>query len=230
LRAVIDADALARLPLFEGLSRSDLSRLLGHLHEKPFPAGTNVLIAEQPGEAVYVILMGSVKVHAVHPNGTEVVLAVLGAGEVLGEMSAADSLGRSASVVTLEETDLLWMDRRTFGASVDSSTILARNLAEVLSKRVRLANARLISLASLDVPGRVASELLSLAREYGQVTPEGVRIPMRLTQADLAALVGASRVSVNQALGQFRKRELVSIGKDGRVSLRDEEALARRTR
>jgi signal-transduction protein with cAMP-binding, CBS, and nucleotidyltransferase domain len=56
LRAVIDADALARLPLFEGLSRSDLSRLLGHLHEKPFPAGTNVLIAEQPGEAVYVIL------------------------------------------------------------------------------------------------------------------------------------------------------------------------------
>jgi CRP/FNR family cyclic AMP-dependent transcriptional regulator len=230
LRAVIDADALARLPLFEGLSRSDLSRLLGHLHEKPFPAGTNVLIAEQPGEAVYVILMGSVKVHAVHPNGTEVVLAVLGAGEVLGEMSAADSLGRSASVVTLEETDLLWMDRRTFGASVDSSTILARNLAEVLSKRVRLANARLISLASLDVPGRVASELLSLAREYGQVTPEGVRIPMRLTQADLAALVGASRVSVNQALGQFRKRELVSIGKDGRVSLRDEEALVRRTR
>ena len=230
MRAVIDADALARLPLFEGLSRSDLSRLLGHLHEKPFPAGTNVLIAEQPGEAVYVILMGSVKVHAVHPNGTEVVLAVLGAGEVLGEMSAADSLGRSASVVTLEETDLLWMDRRTFGASVDSSTILARNLAEVLSKRVRLANARLISLASLDVPGRIASELLSLAREYGQVTPEGVRIPMRLTQADLAALVGASRVSVNQALGQFRKRELVSIGKDGRVSLRDEEALVRRTR
>ena len=230
MRAVIDADALARLPLFEGLSRSDLSRLLGHLHEKPFPAGTNVLIAEQPGEAVYVILSGSVKVHAVRPGGPEVVLAVLGAGEVLGEMSAADSLGRSATVVTLEETDLLWMDRRTFRASVDSSTILARNLGEILSKRVRLANARLISLASLDVPGRVASELLSLAREYGQVTPEGVRIPMRLTQANLAALVGASRVSVNQALGQFRKRDLISIGKDGRVILRDEETLARRAR
>jgi CRP/FNR family transcriptional regulator, cyclic AMP receptor protein len=227
---VIDVDALARIPLFEGIPRSEITRLLGHLHEKSFPAGTNILIAEQPGEAVYVILTGSVKVHAGRPDGTEVVLAVLGAGEVLGEMSASDSLGRSASVVTLEETDLLWMDRRTFRASVDSSTILARNLAEVLSKRVRLANSRLISLASLDVPGRVASELLSLAREYGQVTPEGVRIPMRLTQADLAALVGASRVSVNQALGQFRKRDLISIGKDGRVILRDEEALARRAR
>jgi CRP-like cAMP-binding protein len=98
------------------------------------------------------------------------VLAVLGPGEVFGEMSVADSLGRSASV--------------------ESSAILARNLAEVLSGRVRLANSRLISLASLDMSGRVASELLSLASEYGQATPEGVRIPMRLTQSDLAALVG----------------------------------------
>jgi CRP/FNR family cyclic AMP-dependent transcriptional regulator len=159
-----------------------------------------------------------------------VVLAVLGAGEVLGEMSAADSLGRSAGVVALEEAVVLWMDRRTFRAGVAESTVLSANLAEVLSKRVRLANARLISLASLDVPGRVASQLLSLAREYGQETPEGVRIPMRLTQADLAALVGASRVSVNQALGQLRKRGAISVAKDGRVSVHDREALARRTR
>jgi CRP/FNR family cyclic AMP-dependent transcriptional regulator len=223
-------DALARIALFEGLPRSELSRLLEHLHERPFPAGANVLIAEQPGEAVYVILSGSVKVHVLRPDGTEVVLAVLGAGEVLGEMSAADSLGRSASVVTLEETNLLWMDRRTFSASVATSTILSRNLGEVLSRRVRLANARLISLASLDVPGRVASQLLSLAREYGQETPEGTRIPMRLTQADLAALVGASRVSVNQALGQFRRRGAISVAKDGRVSIHDDDALARRAR
>ncbi len=225
-----DTDALTRIALFEGLPRSELSRLLEHLHEMPFPTGANVLVAEQPGEAVYVILSGSVKVHALRPDGTEVVLAVLGAGEVLGEMSAADSLGRSASVVTLEETNLLWMDRRTFGLSGASSTIFYRNLTKVLSRRVRLANARLISLSSLDVPGRVASQLLSLAREYGQETPEGTRIPMRLTQADLAALVGASRVSVNQALGQFRKRGAISIAKDGRVSVHDEEALARRAR
>ena len=228
--AVIVAEALARIPLFEGLPSSEISRLLEHLHERTFPAGASVLIAEQPGEAVYVILSGSVKILAIRPDGTEVVLAVLGAGETLGEMSAADSLGRSANVVTLEETTLLWMDRRTFGASVASSTSLSRNLTKILSKRVRLANARLISLASLDVPGRVASQLLSLVREYGQESEEGMRIPMRLTQADLAALVGASRVSVNQALGQFRKRGAISIGKDGRLSVHDEEALARRAR
>ena len=124
----------------------------------------------------------------------------------------------------------VWIDRRTFRASVASSTVLSRNLTEVLSKRVRLANARLISIASLDVPGRVASQLLALAREYGQETPEGKRIPMRLTQADLAALVGASRVSVNQALGSFRKRGAISIARDGRVSVHDEDLLARRAR
>ena len=225
-----DAEALARVPLFEGLPRSELSRLSGHLHETRFPAGANIMVADQPGESVYAILSGSVKVNANRPDGTEVVLAVLGAGEVLGEMSATDSLGRSASVVALEETAVAWMDRRTFRASLADSAVLSRNLAEVLSKRVRLANARLISLASLDVPGRVASQLLALAREYGQQTPEGTRIPMRLTQADLAALVGASRVSVNQALGQFRKRGAISTGKDGRVTVHDEEALSRRAR
>jgi CRP/FNR family cyclic AMP-dependent transcriptional regulator len=228
--AVIDADALARIPLFEDLPRSEISDLLEHLHERTFPAGASVLIAEQPGEAVYVILSGSVKIHALRADGIEVVLAVLGAGETLGEMSAADSLGRLADVVTLEETTLLWMDRRTFGASVASSAVLSRNLAKILSKRVRLANARLIALASLDVPGRVASQLLSLAREYGQKSPEGTRIPMCLTQADLAALVGASRVSVNQALGRFRKRGAISVAEDGCLIVHDEEALSRRAR
>jgi CRP/FNR family transcriptional regulator, cyclic AMP receptor protein len=227
---VIDADALARLPLFEGLSRSDLSRLLGHLREKPFPAGTNVLIAEQPGEAVYVILTGSVKVHAVRPGGPEVVLAVLGAGEVLGEMSAADSLGRSADVVTLEVTTLLWIDRRTFHSSVEVSSVLALNLAEMLSTRVRLTNARLLSMSTLDVPGRVAAQVTTLAREYGEEIQEGVRIPIRLTQSDLAALVGASRVRVNQALGFFRKHGLISMDRGGHVIVHDQDTLAQRAR
>lgn len=225
-----EPDTLARVLLFEGLPHSELERLSEYLYESRFPTGANVLVADQPGEAVYVILAGSVKVHTIRPDGTEVMLAVLGPGEVVGEMSAADSLGRSASVVTLEETTLLWMDPRMFRSSVASSTLLSRNLSEVLARRLRLANARLVAVASLDVPGRVASQLLSLAREYGQEMPGGKRIPMRLTQADLAALVGASRVSVNQALGQFRKRGVISTCKDGRISVHDEEVLERRTR
>ena len=226
-----DLEALARISLFAGLPRSDLSRIADYLYERTFPPGASVVVTEQPGEAVYVINSGSVKVHVVRPDGTDVVLAILGPGEVVGEMSLADSLGRSAIVTTLEATSFMWIDRRTFRATVAGSTVLSRNLAEILSKRVRLANARLIAMATLDVPGRVASQLLSLAREYGEPTGEGTtRIPMRLTQADLAALVGASRVRVNQALGYLRKRGAVSTGKDGRIAVLDEEALARRAR
>ena len=158
------------------------------------------------------------------------ILAVLGPGEMVGEMSLADSLGRSADVTTLEETIFLWVDRITFRSSIAESAALARNLAEIFSKRLRVANAHLLSMASLDVSGRVASQLLSLAREYGDENQEGVRIPIRLTQVDLAALVGASRVRVNQALGFFRKRNAISLERDGRITVLDADALARRAR
>ncbi len=228
-----DPDVLSGITLFRGVPTRELERLASMLHERRFPSGASVLTAEQPGEAVYVLLRGSVKIHLFTPDGTEVILAVLGPSEVVGEMSLADSLGRSANVSTLEESALLWMDRRTFRSGVESSAVLARNLADVLSRRVRLTNAHLLSLATLDVPGRVASQLLALAKEYGEEVPEGgggVRIPIRLTQSDLAALAGASRVRVNQAVGYFRKRGLISTDKEGLLTVRDEDTLARRAR
>jgi CRP/FNR family transcriptional regulator, cyclic AMP receptor protein len=226
-----EAAALSGIALFRGVPTRELERLAPLLHERRFPSGASVLTAEQPGEAIYIILEGSVKIHLFTPGGAEVILAVLGPGEVVGEMSLADSLGRSANVSTLEESALLWMDRRTFRSGVESSAVLARNLADVLSRRVRLTNAHLLSMATLDVPGRVAAQLLALGREYGEEIPEGgVRIPIRLTQADLAALAGASRVRVNQALGFFRKRGLVSMDKEGLLTIHDEDALVRRAR
>ena len=125
---------------------------------------------------------------------------------------------------------MLWVDRTTFRSGVEASPVLARNLADSLSRRVRLANAHLLSLATLDVPGRVASQILSLSREYGEGTPDGVRIPIRLTQSDLAELVGASRVRVNQALGYLRKRQAISVDEGGRISVRDPGVLERRAR
>jgi CRP/FNR family transcriptional regulator, cyclic AMP receptor protein len=208
----------------------ELEQLAPLLHERTFPAGASVLTAEQPGEAIYIIIEGSVKIHLLTPDGTEVILAVLGPGEIVGEMSLADSLGHSANVTTLEESALLWMDRRTFRSGVEGSTVLGRNLADVLSRRLRLANAHLLSLATLDVPGRVASQLLALAHEYGEEASDGVLIPITLIQADLAALVGASRVRVNQALGFFRKRNAISVDKDGRITVLDADVLARRAR
>lgn len=221
---------LAEVPLFEGLSREQLEKLDGLLHRKKYPAGAEIITVEQPGEVAYVILSGSVKIHIGQPDGSDVILAILGPGELVGEMSLADSLGRSATVVTLEESVLLWMGRPHFHASLREMPAMTLNLVNILSRRLRLANVHAQSLSRLDVHGRVAEQLLAFAREYGEELPDGVRIPLRLTQSDLAGLVGASRVRVNQALGFFRRRNQVSVDRDNRLVVRDREALARRCR
>ena len=222
---------LAEVPLFQGLEQAQLEKLDGLLHRKRFPAGAEIITVEQPGEVAYVILSGSVKIHVGQSDGSDVILAILGPGELVGEMSLADSLGRSATVVTLEESVLLWMGRATFQASLREMPAMTLNLVNILSRRLRLANVHAQSLSRLDVHGRVAGQLLAFAREYGEALPDGgVRIPLRLTQSDLAGLVGASRVRVNQALGYFRKRNQVSVDRDNRLVVWDPEALARRCR
>jgi CRP/FNR family cyclic AMP-dependent transcriptional regulator len=135
-------------------------------------------------------------------------------------------------VATLEDSTFLWMDRPTFLSGMEKIPTIARNLVGILSRRLRLADTHTRSLAALDVHGRVAAQLLAFAREYGEPLPDGggVLIPLRLTQTDLGGLVGASRVRVNQALSYYRKRGDVSLDKEGRITVHDEEALARRAR
>jgi CRP/FNR family cyclic AMP-dependent transcriptional regulator len=227
----IDPSALSEVALFRGLPPEQLEKLARMLHERNFPASTNVIAAEERGEGVYAILSGTAKVYVNDADGSEVIIAILGPGEVVGEMSLADSLGRSANVLTLERSSFLRMDRRTLLASMDESPVIARNLADILSRRLRLANVHARSLAVLDVQGRVAAQLLAFASEYGEGMPDGnTRIPLLLTQGDLAALVGASRASVNQPIAYFRKQGAISFDGKHRITIHDAEALERRAR
>jgi CRP/FNR family transcriptional regulator, cyclic AMP receptor protein len=228
---ILDPAILSEVALFRDLRSEQLSKLAARLQQKTFPSGANVITAEERGDSVYVILEGTAKVYVTHTDGSEVILAILGPGEIVGEMSAADSLGRSASVMTLEDSTPLWMDRHAFLSGMEEMPTIARNLLGILSRRLRLADTRTRSLAVLDVHGCVAAQLLAFAREYGEPLPDGgTLIPLRLTQTDLAALVGASRVRVNQALGYYRKRGSISLNKNHRIIVRDEVSLARRAR
>jgi CRP/FNR family cyclic AMP-dependent transcriptional regulator len=106
---------------------------------------------------------------------------------------------------------------------------MMRNLVRILSRRIRLANAQIQSLATLDVYGRVARQLLAFANEYGRRTPNGgTVITLRLTQSDLADLIGATRVRVNQVLVDFRQHNYISVDQNHRITVHDQEALARR--
>ena len=102
--------------------------------------------------------------------------------------------------------------------------------APSIDSRLRLANAQIQSLAALDVYGRVARQILAFAQEYGEPTPDGaIRIPIRLTQNDMAGMVGASRVSVNKVLVHYKERKYISIDAASRITVHDQEALAQRS-
>jgi len=217
---------LSDIQLFEGLTTTQLDWISKHAHRRVFNLGTNVMTAEQPGEAVYIILHGTVKIH-IEQGERDVILSVLGSGDLLGEMSLIDSVGRSASAITLENSLMLWMDKTTFNYILDNFPPVARNLVKILSARVRLSDQVIQSLATLDVNGRVARQILAFAERYGHETPVGTQVPIVLTQSDLADLVGASRKRVNQAMVFFKEQGLVSTDANGRFVIHNRTGLAK---
>ena len=216
---------LADIELFKGLTSTQLEWVAQRAHRRVFEAGRNVLPIEQPGEAVYIILHGTVKIH-IEQGERDVIVSILGAGDLLGEMSLIDSVGRSASAVTLEDSLLLWMDKLTFNYLLDNFTAVARNLVRILSARVRLSDQLIQALATLDVNGRVARQLLAFAEKYGHEKEGATQIRIMLTQSDIADLVGASRKRVNQAMVLFKERGLIDTDHEGRIAIKDAERLA----
>lgn len=217
---------LSDITLFEGLTITQLDWISKHAHRRVFNAGMNVMTVEQPGEAVYIILHGTVKIH-VEQGERDVIISVLGSGDLLGEMSLIDSVGRSASALTLENSLMLWMDKTTFNYLLDNFPPVARNLVKILSARVRLSDQVIQSLATLDVNGRVARQILAFAERYGHEITDGIQVPIVLTQSDLADLVGASRKRVNQTMVFFKEQGLVSTDANGRFVVHNREGLMR---
>ena len=217
---------LADIDLFKGLTPTQLEWVAQRAHRRVFEAGRNVLTIEQPGEAVYIILHGTVKIH-IEQGERDVIISILGAGDLLGEMSLIDSVGRSASAVTLEDSLLLWMDRLSFHYMLDNFTPVARNLVRILSSRVRLSDQLIQALATLDVNGRVARQLLAFAEKYGREKDGATQIRIVLTQSDIADLVGASRKRVNQAMVLFKERGLIDTDAEGRIAIKDSAGLAK---
>ena len=225
----IDLSTISQIAVFCNLQTNELEQIKGLLRRKIFAAQSTLMLVEQLGEAVYFILSGTLKVHVEQKDGTDVIISILGPGEIVGELALLDSGGRSANVVTLEETSLLWMDRASFKQCMQSIPEMALNLARTLAARLRLANAQIQALAALDAECRVARQLLGFSDRYGQPQSNGdMHIPIRLTQSDIACMVGASREHVNKILVSYKERGYISVDSTYRITIRDQGALVRR--
>lgn len=228
MATTVDLEDLTDIPLFRGLTPQQLSHIQDRLHTKTFPAGGQLMMAGLPGEAVYLIVNGTVRVQIERSDGRTVIVGIHGPGDIVGEMSVVDRDVRCASVVAQEETLTLWMDRATLQESLRTMPTMASNLMELLSRRLRRATSQIESLAALDAPGRIAHQILTLARTYGHTDSAGdIHIRIRLTQEDLADLVGCSRVRVNQILSAYKRRRVVSVDQNHRITVHDMRALER---
>lgn len=221
---------LSQSELMRGAPAEVRTRFNSLWKHKSLRAGETLLTAQQPGNALYFVLSGTVKIHVEQPNGSDVFIDIAGAGDVVGEMSIIDNAARSASATAMEETLVLWMERAAIEQEMNLSPLIARNLSRILSQRLRHATERIQVMATRDIFGRVAHQLQFFQHKYGQPTPEGILIPIKLTQGDLADLVGATRERVNRVIGEFRRLNILKMDAASHITVLDSAALERYAR
>jgi len=176
------------------------------VRERSFPKGSVIVFEDDPGDALYLVARGQVKVVLIGEDGREVILSVLGEGNFFGEMSLIDEKPRSATVIAMVDSVVLVLRREDFQARLRTSPEIAIALLRELSRRLRRADEKIGSLVLLDVNGRLADLILRLAEEEG-----GDRITKKLTHNVLAQMIGSSRETVSRTMRDFVERELVQV-------------------
>jgi CRP/FNR family transcriptional regulator/CRP/FNR family cyclic AMP-dependent transcriptional regulator len=223
-------DLLQAAPVFSGLEDAVLEALAASMVKRTFAKGRILFYKDSPGNSLYLVEAGLVRIFVLSSSGQEATLNLHGPGECFGELALLDGAARSAAAIAVETTVAHVLARADFLRLLDSQPLLARHMVALLAQRLRQLTAHTESLAFLDVYGRLASCLLDLAEHHGAPRPKGVEINLKLTQTELASCVVAARESVNRAVGTFRDQGMIEV--DGQViTILDPErlrALARR--
>ena len=216
-----------QVSFFADLPEEEIKALSSATKRRTFRASEVIFHRDDPGQVLYMIKEGKVKICIISPDGQEVSLAVLGKGEYFGEFALLDGLPRSTDTVALEKVECYTLQRSDFLNAILKNPKIAILVLEALSKRLRTTDQMVEDLIFLDVYGRVAKKLLELADAHGVKTGEGVLIDVRLTQQELASMVGASRESVNKVLGYFTDKNFISTDKH-RITIHNTNDLKRR--
>jgi CRP-like cAMP-binding protein len=209
------------------LPSADAAALREQGRRRTFPKGTTIFNEGESSDRVVIVLEGRVKISYFTEDGKEVVLAVRGAGEILGDMSAIDGRPRSATGTTLEQTECIVLTVDDFKDFLSSKPGAGFAYIELLVDRLRDSDLKRIEFSAYDSAGRLARRLLELAERFGERTDSGTRINLPLSQEELAGWTGSSREAVAKALQTFRSRGWIETGRRS-ITILDEEELARR--
>lgn len=222
-------DAFMQAPLFSALDAEGAAALRASLAERHVSKG-EVLFAEgDPGDRMYVIIDGKVKLGQTSSDGRESLLSILGPGEMFGELSLFDPGLRTSTATALTDATVLGLGNDQLRPWLTGRPEVAAALLQALAQRLRRTNEAMADLVFSDVPGRVAKALMDLGEKFGTVTPEGLLVTHDMTQEELAQLVGASRETVNKALADFAQRGWIRL-ESRQVLITDVERLGKRAR
>lgn len=216
---------LRRLPLFARLSDDEVGDLAGRIRLRQFRRAEVIFRKDDPGTHLYLVLDGAVKISLPGEFGQEALVAIMRPGEFFGELALFDRTPRSASAVALEDTRAALLASDDFLAFLEHHPSAVRVVLEALARTIRRLSGRVEDLTFLDVPSRVAKYLLDLTHANEAATP----LELSLTQDELAAFVGASRVSVNRVLGDLERRDIVAVHRR-RITIKDPDRLAKEVR
>jgi CRP/FNR family cyclic AMP-dependent transcriptional regulator len=207
----MELDILKSVPLFSELSQEELEELLALSKKRRYPRGSFVMFKDDIGQVIYLILKGKVKVILIDESGREIILSTLQSGDYFGEMSAIDQMPRSATVVTVQDSEFLVILQKSITEQIEKNPRIAIKLLSEMSRRLREADEQINSLALLDVKGRVARLLLKLSNETIKRKGEGYKVITRPPLQDLAAMAGTSRETVSRILSDFSKSGLIGL-------------------
>jgi CRP/FNR family cyclic AMP-dependent transcriptional regulator len=216
------ADFIATVPLLSRIAPAELQRLAEVTREKQYPKNSVVLFEGDPGDSLFIVREGRVKVVLVGEDGREVILGILGVGEHFGELALIDEQPRSAHVIAMEDSTLLVLRRDDFRRRVDAAPEIAWTMLVELSRRLRRADNKIGGLVLLDVPGRIARLLLDFA---GEGTDDVIEKP--LTHQTIAQMIGASRETVSRAMKEFQEEGLIRVERR-KIAVADRGALEKR--
>jgi CRP/FNR family cyclic AMP-dependent transcriptional regulator len=220
---MVDAAMLRSVPLFANLADDDLDLLAGDLRRRRYARGQIIFAAGDPGDNLYLVESGTVKLAFTSAEGREVILDLMGPTDFFGDMALLDGESRSADAIALEPSVLCLLGRDQFLRFLEHRPRAAIVLLAFLSGRLRRDARLLQDAAFLDVPARLARTILRLAKRGA----DGVTRTPRLTQTDLAGITGTTRETLNKWLGFYEDEGLIRRER-GSIAVVDADRLARR--
>lgn len=207
-------ELLAQTTVFQSLEAEALRDLAAACRVRRFAPGVVLFHADDPGDALFVIRSGQVKI-VLETDAADHILGLCGPGDHLGELSLLDGRPRSATVIAIEPVEALVLFRQDVMTLIEQRPMISVALLRRLAGMMRRANGQMQDLLSLNAGGRIAKKLLELAECHGQATEDGLRITLPLTQRDLGQMVGVSREEMNRTLEQFEKRGILRSSRQG---------------